>query len=160
MRTSPDWPTLGRKTLEECLQGRRPPGDSTAEGECYHCPTSLLAEAARTLHSKGSRLVSLAATLEADGEATMTYTFCVGDNKVLALEASSVDKTVDSLFSLFSTADFLEREVSHLFGIKFVGHPNLATPPNPPTPSRDEPEGPRPSPPRPGSGRRNREAPS
>ena len=36
------------------------------------------------------------------------------------------DAQVDSLFSLFPSCDYFEREVFDLFGVRFHGHPNLA----------------------------------
>lgn len=36
------------------------------------------------------------------------------------------DAQVDSLFSLFPSCNYFEREVFDLFGIRFHGHPNLA----------------------------------
>jgi NADH-quinone oxidoreductase subunit C len=35
------------------------------------------------------------------------------------------DASIDSLAPLWSTADWLEREVFDLFGITFNGHPNM-----------------------------------
>ena len=160
LRTSADWPTLGRKALEDFLHDRGNPSDAGPAGGCFRCPTALLADSARALHAAGARLLTLAATLEADGEATLTYTFSIGTNRVLALEATSAEKTVDSLFSMFSTADFLEREVNHIFGLKFVGHPNLATLPAPPASPRNDPEETKPLTPRTEAGRQSREAPS
>lgn len=36
------------------------------------------------------------------------------------------DAQVDSLFSVFPSCDYFEREVFDLFGVRFHGHPNLA----------------------------------
>jgi NADH-quinone oxidoreductase subunit C len=35
------------------------------------------------------------------------------------------DAQVDSIFSIFPSCDFFEREVFDLFGVRFHGHPNL-----------------------------------
>ncbi len=43
----------------------------------------------------------------------------------LRVEVPEDDPEVDSIVDLFPCANFLEREVYDLFGIKFKGHPNL-----------------------------------
>jgi NADH-quinone oxidoreductase subunit C len=43
----------------------------------------------------------------------------------LAVPVDSVDLEIDSIVPLWPTADFFEREVFDLFGIRFAGHPNL-----------------------------------
>jgi NADH-quinone oxidoreductase subunit C len=37
----------------------------------------------------------------------------------------SIDSAIDSITSIWPSADFYEREVFDLFGIRFLGHPNL-----------------------------------
>ena len=43
----------------------------------------------------------------------------------LKVELSDEDPVIDSVVSVWSTADWLEREVYDMFGIKFSGHPDL-----------------------------------
>jgi len=43
----------------------------------------------------------------------------------LRVKVSEDDPEVDSIVDLYPVANFLEREVYDLFGIKFKGHPNL-----------------------------------
>ena len=43
----------------------------------------------------------------------------------LKVPVSAVDPTVDSLAGLWRAADWFEREVWDMFGIRFTGHPNL-----------------------------------
>ncbi|GAC1652732.1 MAG: hypothetical protein NVS9B15_13290 [Acidobacteriaceae bacterium] len=43
----------------------------------------------------------------------------------LTVRLSGDDANVDSIFPLWPAADFFEREVFDLFGIRFSGHPNL-----------------------------------
>jgi NADH-quinone oxidoreductase subunit C len=43
----------------------------------------------------------------------------------LAVPVESIDPEVDSITPVWPSADFYEREVFDLFGIRFAGHPNL-----------------------------------
>ena len=43
----------------------------------------------------------------------------------LKVLADSVDPSVDSITSVWPSADFYEREVFDLFGVRFHGHPNM-----------------------------------
>jgi NADH-quinone oxidoreductase subunit C len=43
----------------------------------------------------------------------------------LAVPIESIDPEVDSITPVWPSADFYEREVFDLFGIRFAGHPNL-----------------------------------
>ncbi len=44
---------------------------------------------------------------------------------VVKVRATREDPVVPSIYSLWKTADFQEREVFELYGIEFSGHPNL-----------------------------------
>jgi NADH-quinone oxidoreductase subunit C len=43
----------------------------------------------------------------------------------LAVPVESMEPEIDSITSIWPSADFYEREVFDLFGIRFAGHPNL-----------------------------------
>jgi NADH-quinone oxidoreductase subunit C len=43
----------------------------------------------------------------------------------LAVPVDSIDLDIDSITPVWPSADFYEREVFDLFGIRFAGHPNL-----------------------------------
>jgi NADH-quinone oxidoreductase subunit C len=43
----------------------------------------------------------------------------------LAVPVESMDPEIDSITPVWPSADFYEREVFDLFGIRFAGHPNL-----------------------------------
>jgi NADH-quinone oxidoreductase subunit C len=43
----------------------------------------------------------------------------------LAVAVESIDPEIDSIVPVWPSADFYEREVFDLFGIRFGGHPNL-----------------------------------
>jgi len=122
-----EWPAISLKGLEEVVRASR----HSIEGEparlyrasCDH--THFLA-AARFLHDNGATLLSLCASREPSTEIGLTYTFEVGSSAHIVIRASTENGAIDSLFSLFACADFLEREANTLFGIRFLGHPSLA----------------------------------
>lgn len=43
----------------------------------------------------------------------------------LRAEAASMDATVDSITEVWPSANFYEREIFDLFGVRFNGHPNM-----------------------------------
>jgi NADH-quinone oxidoreductase subunit C len=43
----------------------------------------------------------------------------------LAVPVESIDPEIDSITAIWPSADFYEREIFDLFGIRFGGHPNL-----------------------------------
>ncbi len=121
-----DWPALTWKALETAVRSAArvgEAGDATLRGRCTH---NLFLASARYLHDNGARLLTLAATVDDDGELILTYAFEVGASGKVLIRAQTENHGIDSLFSLFACADFLEREVNNLFGIKFLGHPNLS----------------------------------
>jgi Ni,Fe-hydrogenase III component G len=88
----------------------------------------LLADAFRQavtdLKAKGARLVTLSSTPEASGETTLNYFFDV-DGQLTPLSTRTQQRCIESLYSVFAGADVVEREVNSLFGVKFLGNPNL-----------------------------------
>ena len=65
---------------------------------------------------------------EADGRFEIFYNLYSLKNKyrlLLKVRLSADEAEIDSLCSLWDTADWLEREVFDLFGIEFTGHPNM-----------------------------------
>ena len=43
----------------------------------------------------------------------------------LKVKLSGDDATVESVYSVWPSCDFFEREIFDLFGVRFLGHPNL-----------------------------------
>jgi NADH-quinone oxidoreductase subunit C len=43
----------------------------------------------------------------------------------LKVKLSGDDATVESIYSVWPSCDFFEREIFDLFGVRFLGHPNL-----------------------------------
>ena len=92
----------------------------------------------RSLREAGAHFVSLWVSGPADAqEAELIYYLRMpktkevpGDNPedqgpLISLQVLSEGRSVPSLYGLFGTADWAEREACRLFHIKFVGNPNL-----------------------------------
>lgn len=94
----------------------------------WRCPAAGFALCTRLLQEGGARLLTLSATRESDDELQLTYTFELGRGSYLVMRTPTLERSLESLFSTFPAADFLEREVNQLFGVKFLGHPNLPQP--------------------------------
>ena len=65
---------------------------------------------------------------ESDGRFEVIYNLYSFKHKyrlLLKVKLSGVDPKIDSLTSIWQTANWLEREVFDLMGIIFVGHPDL-----------------------------------
>jgi NADH:ubiquinone oxidoreductase subunit C len=110
------------KSLEDLLRRER-----TSQGEriSWDCPRVQFGPAARSLQEAGARLLTLSAMRLPTDELNLTYTFEIGASNTVTLRTPTEERAIESLFSSFPAADFLEREVSNLFGVKFLGHPNL-----------------------------------
>lgn len=121
------WAALDWRSLETTVQAavRGAEGDPaiTCAGTCDR---AVFVAAARFLHQHSGRLLTLSARRDGEQDIALTYTFEVGHNGSVTLRVVTADSHLDSLFSLYSCADFLEREVNTLFGVKFLGHPNLS----------------------------------
>jgi NADH:ubiquinone oxidoreductase subunit C len=92
-------------------------------------PSTFL-QAASSLKREGAVLSSICACPDEEGEVALSYFFEVAGT-LKALRTRTSNRSIDSLFSLFSNSDFLEREANKLYRIKFLGHPNLAALKNP-----------------------------
>lgn len=77
------------------------------------------------LREAGARFLTLEVVSGDGSEAEIICHFAVAD-EVQTLSTRTVDRTVPSLFSYYGSADFPEREAARSFGVKFLGHPNLA----------------------------------
>lgn len=117
--------TLDR--VREVVRGVSSHGGESGGGR-WRCPASKLLEAARLLQEGGARLLTMSTLPHTDGERVLTYTFELVRGGDLVVRVFTEAQSVSSLFSCFPAADFLEREVNHLFGVKFLGHPNLPQP--------------------------------
>lgn len=88
---------------------------------------SILAAASCLIDLKFDNLHCITAIDKKEG-IELIYAFYAMDKHAgvtLKTKLSLTDLTVESLANLWKSADWLEREVYDLFGVKFTNHPNL-----------------------------------
>ncbi|MFH1453068.1 MAG: NADH-quinone oxidoreductase subunit C [Armatimonadota bacterium] len=76
------------------------------------------------LKSKKLKLISISTFIKADRVIVLKY-YIEKQNQLLIIDAPVKKDQIASLFTYFSNADFIEREISQSFGVKFIGNPNL-----------------------------------
>ena len=68
--------------------------------------------------------ITISASRQNDDSVLLVY-FFRENKRLISLKVVIKDGSIQSLYSTFGMADFIEREINSLFGIKFIGHPNL-----------------------------------
>lgn len=76
------------------------------------------------LDHKRLRLISINANMM-QGVVSLKYYIEKHNNKLLILNVHLKKKQISSLYTFFKNADFIEREIAEIFGVKFIGNPNL-----------------------------------
>jgi len=111
-----DWPKgcKVQETREE--EGRR---ETTVV-----CKNAAFLATSKRLKDFGAALQTICAVLGDDSEVELSYFFEM-EGSFFIVKTTTAGKVINSLFSLYKSADFIEREISHLFGVKFMGHPRL-----------------------------------
>ncbi|MCE1246260.1 MAG: NADH-quinone oxidoreductase subunit C [Firmicutes bacterium] len=82
-----------------------------------------------SLKDMGTEFVTISAEKREDESIFLIY-FFRENKRLISVRLLVTDRTVPSLYSTFGMADFIEREINSLFGIKFIGHPNLERKPS------------------------------
>ena len=90
----------------------------------WECKLSQFGPIVTRLKEAGARLITLSVYPGQDGEMGLSYFFEL-DGSFCIVKTQSSQMTVPSLYTLFVSADYLEREANALFDLKFTGHPNL-----------------------------------
>lgn len=75
--------------------------------------------------SQGANFITISSHFLENNEVSLNYFFKLGSDFII-LNTQTDNKAIHSLYSIFYTSDFVEREISDVFGVKFVGHPNLS----------------------------------
>lgn len=84
-----------------------------------------LVQLVNSLKPKKLKLISINANLNPDSSVTLKYYIEQQNSNLLIINISLKKKQIASLYTFFSNADFIEREIAEFFGVKFVGNPNL-----------------------------------
>jgi NADH:ubiquinone oxidoreductase subunit C len=71
-----------------------------------------------------TEFITISASRAADESITLVY-FFRDKKRLISVRVRVTEGDIPSLYSVFGMADFIEREINTLFGIKFIGHPNL-----------------------------------
>lgn len=87
-----------------------------------------LLETARRLKNEGFDNLHCITAVDKNGAIELVYIFYSMDSRAsttLKIRLALNDLSVESLAKVWRSADWLEREVYDLFGVKFLNHPNL-----------------------------------
>jgi NADH:ubiquinone oxidoreductase subunit C len=79
-----------------------------------------MAELMRRVDARLSAITGLAAE---HGETAVIYHYCLGAS-LINIRTTTRDRVIPSITPLTRTADWSEREISDLYGVSFIGHPN------------------------------------
>lgn len=88
----------------------------------------FLLETARRLANEGFDNLHCITAVDKNDAVELIYIFySINTRTCVALKTllAPSDLTVESLANMWKSADWLEREVYDLFGVKFLNHPNL-----------------------------------
>ena len=108
---------LGRLPGATALE-RRP------DGWWMRAPLLDIAAMAETMHQLGARLGTMTGSALQSDETAVIYHYILGTAAV-NIRTESRDRSLPSITAVTQAADWIEREIHDLFGVDFVGHPNL-----------------------------------
>ena len=79
-----------------------------------------MAELMRRIEARLSTITGLAAEI---GETTIIYHYCLGA-VTINIRTTTRDRAIQSITPVTKAADWSEREISDLYGVSFIGHPD------------------------------------
>ncbi len=79
---------------------------------------------ANMIKSLEGRLITISAVPLKNGETELIYHFALGKNQ-LNIKLYTKANQVNSITPVLPAANWIEREIHDLFGVGFVGHPNM-----------------------------------
>jgi len=91
-------------------------------------PKEALLETARRLAGEGFDNLHCITAVDKNDGMELIYIFYSTNSRACAILKTRLtlsDLTAESLANIWKSADWLEREVYDLFGVKFLNHPNL-----------------------------------
>jgi hypothetical protein len=75
------------------------------------------------MHRIGARLSTITGLAIQNGETAIIYHYCLGAFTI-NIRTTTRDRAIPSITPLNKAADWSEREISDLYGVAFLGHPN------------------------------------
>jgi Ni,Fe-hydrogenase III component G len=98
--------------------------ESRTDGFWMAAPALDVLAMAETMHRLGARLSTMTGVALGNGETGIIYHYCLGCLTV-NLRTETRDRAISSIAPITQAADWSEREISDLYGVRFAGHPNL-----------------------------------
>lgn len=98
--------------------------DNTKKSAVFTCEENRFENTIIRLKEMEAEFLTIAINRDKEEKLHLVYYFRK-DEKILVLKVDAVNNSIPSLYSTFKKADFIEREINNLFGLKFLGHPNL-----------------------------------
>ena len=80
---------------------------------------------AELMNRLAARLSAITGVALDHGETSIIYHYCLGD-LTINIRTETRDRTIPSITPVTRAANWSEREISDLYGVRFAGHPNLA----------------------------------
>ena len=94
------------------------------DGWWLQVPLGQVIAMAETMLQSGARLGTMTGSELQRGETVVIYHYVLGE-AAINIRTESRDRSLPSITPITRAADWIEREIHDLFGVAFVGHPNL-----------------------------------
>jgi Ni,Fe-hydrogenase III component G len=99
------------------------PVELRADGLWTTAPGLDVIAMAELMHRIEGRLSAMTGVAAEDGETAIIYHYCLG-SWMFNIRTTTRDRAIPSITPVTKAADWAEREISDLYGVSFVGHPN------------------------------------
>jgi hypothetical protein len=99
------------------------PVEQRADGLWMTAPGLDVVAMAALMHRHEGRLSAISGVAAEHGETEIIYHYCRGVC-VLNIRTTTCDRAIPSITPVTKAAAWSEREISDLYGVSFVGHPN------------------------------------
>lgn len=122
-----NWDRLQKMAAECDALVRQIPGATSiqhrADGFWMTAPGLDVVAMAELIHGNEGRLSGITGVAAEDGETAIIYHYCLGC-WMLNIRTATRDRAIPSITPVTKAADWSEREISDLYGVTFIGHPN------------------------------------
>lgn len=90
----------------------------------WECSPSQFLPIVSRLKEAQARLITIQAFPMGGKDIGLNYYFNIEEITCI-IKTYTERSCINSLYTLFTNSDFIEREINNIFKIKFLGHPNL-----------------------------------